>query len=109
MTEPRAAPGNLRKRRGVAKASITRVASRVDALEADTTEANKANVAKLLLESLRGVSSSYEQCHMSLIDAIEDEEALEAEQATLDEQLDIVQDLAKDLLVMLKLMIARSP
>ena len=81
--EPRAVPRNLRKRRGVTKASITRVASRVDALEADATETNKANVAKLLLKSLRGASSSYEQCHMSLIDTIDDEDTLATEQATL--------------------------
>ena len=50
------------------KASVTFVASRVSALEVDTTEANKANVAKLLLEILREASSSYEQCHICLFD-----------------------------------------
>ena len=43
---------------------------------------------------LKEATSSFEECHLSLIDTIDDEDALQAKQDVLDGQMDIVQDLA---------------
>ncbi len=65
--DPRVLQGKLRKRRGVSKASITRIASKVGDLEADITSTNKCNKAKQLLVRLNEANSSYRQCHLALL------------------------------------------
>ncbi len=75
--DPRVLTGNLRKRRGVSKASITRINSRLTALEADTSGTiNKVNQSKQLLTKLNEAASSYEKCHLALIDTVKYEGVL---------------------------------
>ena len=92
--DPRVVAANLHKRRGVAKASITRLITRVASLEGDADVPNLGNAAKQLLKRLQDASAEFKQAHMSLVDAVDGDEALAAEQTTLDELLDPVEDLA---------------
>ena len=87
--------GNARKRRGVCKASITRIETRLTTLEAETCSALvKATQAKLLLAKLNEADSFYETCHLAIIDTVEEDDTLEVEQRTLDTQIDTIQDLS---------------
>jgi len=85
---------NLRKRRGVAKSSVTRLITRTAKLEAEAAAPDAGKNAKQLLERLQGATEEFQRIHLSLIDAINDEEELEAEQAVLDELLDTSEELA---------------
>lgn len=91
--DPRVA-ANLRKRRGVAKASVTRLIARVANLEGDSEVPNVGNAARQLLTRLQDASTAFQQAHMSLVDTIDGDEDLATEQAALDEFLDTVEDLA---------------
>ena len=55
---------------------------------------NIGNAAKQLLTRLQEASTEFKQAHLSLVDMIDGEEALAAEQAILDKHLDSVEDLA---------------
>ena len=88
---------NLRKRRGVAKASVTRLITRVANLEGETDVPNVGNAARQLLTRLQDASTGFKQAHMSLVDVTDSDEALATEQAVLDELLDTVEDLATHL------------
>ncbi len=58
--DPCVIPGNLRKRRGVSKASITRIDLRLTALEADTSgTVNEVSQSKQLLSKLNEAASSH--------------------------------------------------
>ena len=76
------AVSNLCKRRGMAKSSVTRLITRTAKLEA---EAAAGKNAKQLLARLQSATREFQHIHLSLIDAIKEEEELEAEQAVLDE------------------------
>ena len=89
--DPRVVSANLRKRIGVAKASVTRLITWVAKLEGVP---NVGNAAKQLLTRLQEASAEFKQAHLSLIDTIDGEETLATEQAVLDELLDSVEDLA---------------
>ena len=85
---------NLRKRRGVVKASMTRLDTRMRTLEEATDQPNTKNAAKQMLSRLNEASAEFKQIHLSLIDLIDDEEALGTEQSTLDDHEDFVASLA---------------
>ena len=85
---------NLRKRRGVVKASMTRLDTRMRTLEEATDQPNTKNSAKQMLSRLNEASAEFKQIHLSLIDLIDDEEALGTEQSTLDDHEDFVASLA---------------
>ena len=84
---------NLRKRRGVAKSSVTRLITRTAKLEAEAAAPDAGKIAKQLLAKLQSATEEYQRIHLSLIDAIDDEE-LKAEQAVVDELLDTTEELA---------------
>ncbi len=90
MADAARAISNLRKRRGVAKSSVTRLITRTERIEAEAAPDTGRN-AKQLLAKLQDAT---ERIHMSLVDAIDTDEELEAEQTVLDELLDTSEDLA---------------
>lgn len=79
---------NLRKRRGVVKASITRLETRLSAMESTPNE-NTVDNARQLLAKLRTYDSEFKDVHMSMIDLIEDETTVLAEQIILDNHDDL--------------------
>ncbi len=87
-TEDERALSTSRKRRGVAKASITRLDSRVAELEsrAELT-ADDGLTAQHLSQRLNALGAEFKSHHLAVVDLI-DEEALEGEQAILDENDD---------------------
>ena len=88
------AVSNLHKRRGVAKSSVTRLITRTAKLEAEAAAPDAGKNAKQLLARLQSATEEFQHIHLSLIDAINEEEELEAEQAALDELLDTSEELA---------------
>lgn len=77
---------NFRKRRGVVKASITRIETRLSALESTHDEDTVEN-ARQLLSKLKTCDTDFKDLHMSVVDLVDEEEA---EQATLDNHDDLV-------------------
>ena len=84
----------LRKRRGVARASITRLTTRLKDLESDTSRQATLGLAQGMTRKLDALDSDFRTHHHALIDLIDDEEALQEEQSTLDEHDDVVAELA---------------
>ena len=89
MSQAKCALANFRKRRGVVKASITRLDTRLKALEASRDEDTGDN-AKQILSKLRTRDTEFKDVQMSMIDLIDDEASLETEQAVLDEHDDVI-------------------
>jgi len=85
-----AAVSRLRKRRGVVRASITRLGTRVKELESKSVDHTTVDVAQRLKEKLETLDSEFSTHHYALIDAIDDVESLEEEQEVLDEHDDAV-------------------
>ncbi len=94
MADAARAISNLRKRRGVAKSSITRLIVRTQRIEAEEAAPDTGRNAKQLLTKLQDATEEYQRIHMSLVDAIEADEELETEQVVLDELLDTSDELA---------------
>lgn len=88
-TDPRAL-STQRKRRGVVKASITRLGSRLKELESEVEEPTTHDHAQRLATRLETLDAEF----FSLIDLIDDDETLEKEQETLDQHDDDVTTLA---------------
>ena len=93
MAEVAAAPYSifqLRRRRGVIRASVTRLGNRLrelkDIIDQPTTPAH----ARQLDAKLKDLDSNFKDLHMQVVDQPEGEEALEAEQAILDKHDDDV-------------------
>ena len=80
----------IRRRRGVAKGSITRIETRLHQLESESDQPNTRDVARQMLAKLKEHDADFKKNHLSLIDLIDDEETLTSEQATLDEHDDLV-------------------
>ena len=92
--DPRAL-SKLRKRRGVAKGSITHLETRLKVLEGAADQPNTRDSAKQMLAKLEEHNAGFMDAHLSLIDLIDDddEEGLEIEQLFLDEYEDFVASL----------------
>ena len=84
----------LRKRRGVACASITRLTNRLKDLEKDADKPATLNLAQGMTRKLDALHSDFRTHHHALFDLIDDEETLRGEQTTLDEHDDFVDELA---------------
>ena len=84
----------LRKRRGVARASITRLTNRLKELESDAGRPATLDHAQGMTRKLDSLDSEFRTHHHALIDLIDDEETLQKEQSTLDEHDDFVAELA---------------
>ena len=92
MTDPREL-AKIRKRRGVAKGSITRIETRLKTLEGETDRPNARDAARQMLAKLKEHDADFKKNHLTLIDLIDDDETLIAEQDTLDEHDDLVASL----------------
>ena len=75
----------LRRRRGVTRASLTRLTTRLRELETKTDEAGTLDLAQRLEQKLKDLKSDFMTHHLALIDALTDDSALETEQEVLDE------------------------
>ena len=85
---------SLRKRRGVAKASLTRLQKRVSDLEHDHSDgADDLNVAKQLLSKLESIDADFRTHHLSIVDLSEGDD-LNTEQHALDTYDDDVSKLS---------------
>ena len=94
MEEARAL-SNLRKKRGTAKSSVTRIGNRLRELEADPGAADAPDRAKQLLRKLDDADSDFKALHFQVLDSIDDNddvEALEKEQDILDKHEDAVSE-----------------
>ncbi len=92
-TEDERALSTARKRRGVAKASITRLDTRVAELESKAElTAEDGLTAQHLSQRLNALGAEFKSHHLAVIDII-DEDALEGEQAILDENDDRISNL----------------
>ena len=87
---------NLRKRRGTARGSITRLSGCVTELEATPDQPRRtSDRAQQLLTKLQTLESDYRTLHLQIVDLIaeEDTESLDAEQTLIDTLDDDVSDL----------------
>lgn len=75
---------NLKKRRGVARASLTRLGTKVGELEGATDNPDTLDHAKRLTTKLEVLDAEYKTHHYAIVDLTDDETALLAEQETLD-------------------------
>ena len=82
--------GNLRKRRGVVRASITRLATHLRELEETPDHPRTADHATQLLTKLNALDAEYKSLHFEVVDLIDGSEDLEKEQAVLDKHDDDV-------------------
>ena len=85
---------NLRKRRGVARASVTRLSTRLKDLEGNPGESTTLDLAQRMTQKLDALDAEFRTHHHALIDLIDDEETLEKEQTTLDEHDDFAAELS---------------
>ena len=84
----------LRKRRGVVRASLTRLTNRFKDLESDTDKPATLDLAQGMTRKLDALDSEFTTHHHALVDLIDDEEALLTEQKTLDDHDDFVAELS---------------
>jgi hypothetical protein len=89
-TESERALSAARKRRGIAKASITRLATRAAELERKPElTAEDGSMAQNLMKRLDSLNAEFMSHHLAIVDLLE-EDAAEGQQAVLDENDDRV-------------------
>ena len=82
---------NLRKRRGVVRASITRLVKRLEDFETAPDRPDVSSSAKQLAVKLEVLDTEYKALHLQLIDLIDEEtEEMDQEQVNLDKHDDSV-------------------
>ena len=84
MSEAERALTSQRRKRGVVKASITRLQSKITALESSLEDPDSPARARQIAEKLRELDSDFKVQHFALIELIENEEDLQREQEVLD-------------------------
>ena len=67
----------LRRRRGVVRASITRLGNRLRELEDTVAQPTTAMHAQQLNTKLKDLDSNFKDLHMQVVDQLEDEEEVE--------------------------------
>ena len=95
---------NAKKRRGVARASLTRLSTRLKDLEGDGEGTKALELAKRMSQKLADLDSEFRTHHHAVVDLIDDEDTLAKEQETLDAHDDVVAELS----VRIKQVIATS-
>ena len=83
----------LWRRRGVPKGSITRIETRLNALEGEHDHPNVRDSARQMLAKLKEHDAEFRRIHVTVIDLIDDDDTLITEQALLDEHDDLVASL----------------
>ena len=82
---------NLRRRRGVARASITRL-EKIKGLKLNLNESGIADRARTLKEKVDIADTEFKKHHVSIVELL-DEEYVDAEQGVLDSHEDEILDL----------------
>lgn len=85
---------SAKKRRGVPRASITRLSHRLRDLEARSDDPNTPISAQQMLKNLEKLDVDFRSHHLALIDLLEEEGPLEKEEETLDQHDDIIGELS---------------
>ena len=67
---------NAKKRRGVARASLTRLSTRLKDLEGEPGESKTLDLAQRMSQKLSDLDSEFRTHHHTLIDLLDDEEYL---------------------------------
>ena len=83
-----------RRRRGVAKASITRLSTRLKDLEADVSQPATIDHAQRMQQKLDTLDADFRAHHHNIVDLTDSEDSLAREQDVLDEHDDLVAELA---------------
>ena len=76
---------NHKKRRGVVRASLTRLGTKLGELEGSTDQPDTLDHAKRLITKLECLDAEYKTHHYSIVDLTDDEGDLATEQAALDD------------------------
>ena len=84
----------LSRRRGVAKASITRLSTRLKDLEADVSQPATIDHAQRMQQKLDTLDADFRAHHHNIVDLTDSEDSLAREQDVLDEHDDLVAELA---------------
>ena len=74
----------LRRRRGVVRASITRITNRLKELEGKADQPTTLDIAQRTLKKLDTLEAEFKTHHYALIDLIDDDDDLREEQELLD-------------------------
>ena len=85
---------SAKKRRGVARASITRLANRLKDLEGGPGDAKTLQLAQRMSQKLTELDSEFRAHHHSLIDLIDEDDSLAKEQGILDSHDDLIAKLS---------------
>ena len=80
-----------RKRRGVIRASLTRLRTKLSELEGALEQPGTVDAAKRLLARLEDLDKDFKVHHFAIVDLIEDEESLQGEQEAFDNHDDVIQ------------------
>ena len=84
----------VKKRRGVVRASITRLATKLRDLKEMTDQPMTPDLVQAMTQKLNTLDAEFRKYHFELIDLIDDEETLAKEQETLDSHDDNVSALS---------------
>ena len=83
-----------KKRRGVARASITRLTNRLKDLEGEDEGTRTLELAKRMSQKLTDLDSEFRTHHHAVVDLIDDDDILAKEQEALDAHDDAVAELS---------------
>ena len=83
-----------KRRRGSAKASITKLTSKLIELEGQERDQSVSNHAQQLLKRLESLDTGFKTHHFAILNALEDEEEVEAAQEEIDKHDDDVMNLS---------------
>ena len=73
-----------KKRRGVARASITKLSNKITELEAQTSNPDALTIAESLVIKLKELNTEFRTHHLAIVDLTDDDEELSSEQGALD-------------------------
>ena len=90
--EAQRAPSSHRKRRGAARASITRLSTHLGDLKNNPKQPPTIDRAHMMQQRLKALDTEFQSHHHSIVDLIDDEGSLSKEQG-LDEHDDLIADL----------------
>ena len=80
-----------KKRRGVARASLTKLNTKLTELEMSAGNPNTLSIARGLATRLETLDTEFSIHHLSIVDLIDDDAALDTEQGALDDYDNISQ------------------
>ena len=84
----------LRKRRGIVRASITRLTNRIKELERKVDQPSTFDLTKRDKDKLELLDSEFQVHHYTVVDVLDKDEDLAKEQEVLDEHDDTIAELA---------------